>query len=629
VAPEREERRLAAILAADMVGYSRLMEADESGTIARQKAHRQELIDPEIAAHNGRIVKTTGDGLLVEFASVVDATECAVVIQRAMAEREKDVPEERRIQYRIGINLGDIVIDGDDILGDGVNVAARLEGLAEPGGICVPRKVIEEVRNKLDVGFEFLGDQSIKNIKKPIPVYRILLEPVAAGKVIGERRATPAQWQLGAVAAAAVIVVAVAGYYLTPSDRAVVPVSNDFCEQKTVLAVPDKPSVAVLPFDNLSGDPSQDYLADGLAEDIITTLAGVSDILVIARSSSFTYKGKPAKIQDVARDLGVRYVLEGSVQQADERLRVSAQLVDGGTGNHLWAERFDRDTKDIFAVKDEITLDLLTALKVELTEGEQARMWRRGTSNLEAYQLFWQSVEEFQRFNKEANAKARVLANRVTELDPNYSGGWLMLGWTYLQDVAYGSDPSQSIRFGAEFAKKAHELDDTNPNVYALLGMVSLHKGDPARAVELARKGLVLGPNQADVHGLLGLYLNAAGRSEEAIAPIKKAMRLSPYYPTFYLIQLGRAYRMTGRYEEAIVEYKKLACRMPDSLYSHLGQVLSYAHLGRLEEARAAVAKLLQAEPDYSLEVHKRTTAAKGTNLERDLELLRKAGLPE
>jgi adenylate cyclase len=331
----------------------------------------------------------------------------------------------------------------------------------------------------------------------------------------------------------------------------------------------------------------------------------------------------------VARDLGVRYVLEGSVQQADERLRVSAQLVDGETGNHLWAERFDRGTKDIFAVKDEITLDLLTALKVKLTEGEQARMWRRGTSNLEAYQLFWQSVEAFQRFNKGANEKARALANKVTELDPNYSGGWLMLGWTTLQDRVYGSDPTQSTRLGEEFAKKARDLDDTNPNVYALLGMVSLYKGDPEKAVELARKGLALGPNAADVHGLLGLYLNAAGRPEEAIPSIKKAMRLSPYYPTFYLTMLGRAYRMTGRYEEAIMEYKKLACRSPDSLYAYLGQALSYGHLGREEEARAAVAQLLTNEPNYSLKVHQSTTAAKGTDLESDLEALRKAGLPE
>ncbi len=627
--PEGTKRRLAAILAADVAGYTRLMDADEEATMAAWWAARGEVIDPKIAEHGGRIVKHTGDGFLAEFTTVLDAVRCAAAIQRDLSARNADVPAERRMDFRMGVNLGDIVVDAEDIYGDGVNIAARLEALAEPGGICVSGSVYEQVHKRVDLAFEDLGERQVKNIEKPVRVYRVLLDAEATGTVIGKKRPRPGRWQLGAVAAVAVIAVAVAGYSLWPGGQAVAPESVDFCEQKTALALPEKPSIAVLSFDNLSGDPGQDAFSDGLTEDIITTLAKVSDLFVISRNSSFTYKGKPVKVQEVAADLGVRYVLEGSVQKTGDRLRVTAQLIDAETGNHLWAERYDRDTGDIFAVKDEITNNILINLQVELTEGEQARIWSQQTTNLEAYQLFWQGVEEFQRFNKEGNAKARALAQRAAELDPNWSGGWLLRGWTHVQDITYGSEPAGSTRLAAEFAERALELDDTNPNNYALLGMVALYQGDPDKAVALGRKAVALGPSQGDVHALLGLYLNAAGRPDEAISPINKAMRLSPYYPTFYLIQLGRAYRMTGRYEEAIVEYKKLACRTPDSLYPYLGQALSYANLGRMEEARAAVAQLLGAEPNYSLEVHKRTKRARGADLKRDLEFLRQAGLPE
>ena len=389
MAAERVERRLAAILAADMVGYSRLMEADEAETIARQKALRKELIDPKIAEHNGRIVKTTGDGVLVEFASVVDATECAVAIQRAIVEREADVPEERRIQYRVGINLGDIVIDGDDILGDGVNIAARLEGLAEPGGICVSGNVHEQLAGKIVLDFEDLGEQRVKNIKKPVRVYRVRLDGRGA-------------------------------------------------DMGPALELPDKPSIAVLPFENMSGDPEQEYFSDGIAEDIITGLSRNRGVFVIARNSTFTYKGAAVDARQVARELGVRYVLEGSVRKAGSRVRITAQLVDAATGNHVWAERYDRELEDIFAVQDDITQNIVAAIGPELVSAEIQRARRKDPKRLDAWDCTMRATWHFARVTREDMEEARRLALKAIELDPGAAPAFSVLAITHVRGAVNG-----------------------------------------------------------------------------------------------------------------------------------------------------------------------------------------------
>ena len=386
MAEGRTQRRLAAVFVADVVAYSRLMAADEAGTLAALKAHRKELIDPTTAEHGGRIVKLMGDGALVEFASVVDAVECAVAVQRGMAERNHGIPEDRRIVFRIGINLGDIILDGDDIYGDGVNLAARLEGLAEPGGICISNSAREQVLGKVPLSFADLGEQRVKNIERPVRVYCVVMD------------GTPA----AATAA-------------SPEP-------------------PDKTSIAVLPFTNMSGDPEQEYFADGISEDIITALSKISQLFVIARNSSFTFKGKSVRIQEVSSDLGVRYVLEGSVRKAGNRVRITSQLIDGETGGHLWAERFDRDLTDIFAMQDEVTREIVTALALKLTEGDRQRLTREHTDNMEAYDCFLRGREQLWRLTAETNAQARTLLERAVELDPNFASAFAYLAAVHLVD---------------------------------------------------------------------------------------------------------------------------------------------------------------------------------------------------
>ncbi|MDJ0951480.1 MAG: adenylate/guanylate cyclase domain-containing protein, partial [Alphaproteobacteria bacterium] len=541
MASDRVERRLAAVLAADMVGYSRLMEADEAATLVRQKAHRQELIDPKIAEYRGRIVKTTGDGVLVEFASVVDATECAVAIQRAMAEREAGVPEERRIRYRVGVNLGDIVIDGDDIFGDGVNVAARLEGLAEPGGICIPRKVFHEVRNKLDVGYAFVGEQKVKNMENPVPVYRVLLEPAAAGQVVGEKRPGRPRWQLGAAVAAVLVGVASAAVWWQPWVERVEPASVE----RMTFPLPEKPSIAVLPFDNLSGDPTQAYWVDGTTEAVITALSKTPNLFVIARSTTFAYKGKPAKARSIAEEFGVRFVLSGGIQRDGDRVRVSAQLVDALSGHHVWAEQYDRRFEDLFALQDDITREVVTALEVELTEGEQARIWRRQTNDQRAYELFRDGLVLYRRRTNTDNAEARKLFVEAVAIDPDFADAKCLIGFTYLRAGLNGWERPRGDAFGKgrELAAAALVLDPDYAHAYALLATITLYEGDPDEAIAQYQTSLELEPNySANVAGYADALVYA-GRGAEAVEEIERAMRLSPYYPNFYLAVAGAAYR--------------------------------------------------------------------------------------
>ncbi len=588
MAQERVERRLAAILAADMVGYSRLMEADEAGTIARQKAHRKELFDPTIAEYNGRIVKTTGDGLLIEFSSAVDAVEYAVASQQAIAEREADVPEDRCIQYRVGINVGDIVIDGDDILGDGVNVAARLEGLAEPGGICVSGNVHEQVVGKTDLAFDDMGEQKVKNIKKPVKAFAVRL----AG---GTRRNT--------------------GPSMTPA-----------------LELPDKPSIAVIPFDNMSGDQEQEYFADGITEDIITALSKVSEMFVIAGNSTFAYKGSSPDVRQVARELGVRNVLEGSVRKAGNRVRISAQLIDAANGNHLWAERYDRELADIFDLQDEITQEVVTALQVRLTEGEQVRLRRRQTDNVTAWEYYARGQSHLRRFNRQDNAQASELLKRAVALAPDFASAWSLLAFAQYVDVRIGLGKSagQALERAEECAERSLALDDTLSDAHAIKASICLLQRRYDEAVEGGRRSVELGPNVADSYVMLAHTLNFVGRPDEALGLIEQAMRLSPFYPDWYLGTAGISYRLLGRYEDAIAADHKRLARNPDNIFSDFRLAANYEKLGRHNQARAHIATALKKYPKWSLaQIRVSEPYRDKTEMERYVGILRKAGMPE
>ena len=584
MAEERVQRRLAAILAADMVGYSRLMEADEEGTIKRQKTHRSELIDSAIAEHGGRIVKTTGDGLLVEFPSVVDAVRCAVAIQQAMVEREAGVPEERRIRYRVGVNLGDIVVDGDDILGDGVNVAARLEGLAEPGGICISIDVFRQIEGKLDLAFDDLGEQQVKNMEKPIRVYRIRPGPAAAAV------------------------------------------------EELALELPDKPSIAVLPFDNLSDDQKQVFFADGIVEEIITSLSKIPDLFVIARNSSFAYKDMSPDVRQVAKELGVRYVLEGSVRKAENRVRITAQLIEASSGHHLWAERYDRELVDIFNLQDEITSEIVTALEVRLTEGEQARLRRRQTDDLGAWEFFVRGQTLLRRHTKEDNPPARAFFEQALERDPDFAAASVLLAWTHVIDARLGWSTSAevSLEQGAALCEKSLALDDAQPDAYALLGCMRLIQRRYEEAETYGRKAIEVGPNVADAFVWLATTLNYTGRAQEAVGLIEKAMRFSPFYPSWYLGILGVSYRVLGRFEDAIAADMKRLARDPHNTLSNFRLAAVYAGMGREDEARAQVAEALKKNPNASIhQVRVSEPYRDEDEMERYLDGLRKAGLPE
>jgi len=591
------KRKLTAILSADVKGYSRLMGEDDQATVRTITAYR-EVITEVVQKHRGRVVDSPGDNILAEFASVIDAVSGAVEIQEELKTKNAELPEDRKMEFRIGVNLGDVIHEEERIYGDGVNVAARVESLAEAGGICVSGTVFDHIENKLPLGYEYLGERSVKNITKPVRVYKVLMEADAVGKVIGKEKIKPRRGQIVAF------------------------------EEKMAFPLPEKPSLAVLPFDNLSGDSSQDYFGDGITENIITALSTVSNLFVIARNSSFTYKGKPVKVQQVAEELGVRYVLEGSVQRSGDRVRITAQLIDALKGHHLWAENYDRNLKDIFTLQDEVTKEIITALQVKLTEGEQARLEAKGTDNLKAYLKFMQAREYILDFNIEGNASARQLAEEAIALDPEYGGAYRLLGVTHFHDTWLGSSksPKQSLAKAIELVQKAIDFDDGY--AYSVFGFLLSQIRQYDKAVAEAERGVDLNPNLADSHAWLGLTLILSGRYQEAILEFEKAIRLNPIPPSWYLHNLGLAYFRTGRYEEGIRECEKAVRQKPDSLYARLELAAVYSLSGRDEEARAEGTEVLRMNPRFSLEeLEKRLTHKNQEDKERYIGALRKAGL--
>ena len=582
------ERRLAAILAADVVGYTRLMGADEPGTLRRLTELRQDVLNPIIAEHNGRLVKLMGDGLLVEFASVVDALNCAVAWQNGVAEREAAVDEDLRLQFRIGINLGDVIVEDEDIHGDGVNIAARLEGLAEPGGICVSRTVVNHVKGKLEVDLEDLGERQIKNVAEPVGVYLVVLEPTSASSMSG------------------------------PAEE---------------LALPDKPSIAVLPFTNMSGDPEQEFFADGITEDIITTLSRILGLFVIARSSTFTYKNKAVNVRQVSRELGVRYVLEGSVRTAGNRVRVTAQLIDASSDLHLWADRFDRELTDVFAVQDEITTNVVKALQVELIEGEQARVWHHTTDNIQAWSCLTQAVVHFvNKLSSESTQAARKLLEEALALDPNYAAAWVWLGQMHWHDARFlwSDAPDESLAKALECAKKARSSSGTYSELHTLLGSIHLMRREFEEAVSECEKAVSLDPSGAYATGFLGFALNWVGRPAEGLSLAQKAMRYSPLHASWYFGVAAHAYRLLERHKDAIAVYQKAIRQTPDYISPHIGLTASYAETGRIEEARKQAAEILRIDPRFSVGRYAAALTYKlPEHAQRSLDALRAAGLPE
>jgi len=621
------KRKLRAILSADVQGYSRLMGDDEVATVKTITEYRETLTSL-VNQYTGRVVDSPGDNVLAVFGSVVDAVQCAVEIQNILKAKNEDLPENRRMIFRIGVNLGDVIQEGDRIYGDGVNIAARIESLADGGGICISGTAYDHIENKLALGYNFMGKHSVKNIAKPIRVYKVPMDP----KDVGKKR-DGKSWKKMAIAAAIVLILgtvsfAVWNFYLRPPQ--IEPASGE----KMAFPLPNKPSIAVLPFNNLSGDPTQDYIADGISENIISALSKISEMFVIASNSTFTYKGKPVKIQQVSEELGVRYVLEGSAQKIGNRIRITAQLIDATTGHHLWSEKYDRDLKDLFALQDEITQKIIVELQVKLTEGEQARVSQKTTTNLEAWSCAVRGLKLFERASKENNAKAMELLERAVELDPGYVWAWVRLAWTHLVASRYSQSPSESFKKTVEISQKVLALDESDSDVRALLGVVCLRQKRYEQAIIEGEKALALGPTNAQAHVILAASMNTVGRFDEAIKLVKKAMRLHPYYPAYYLMWLGSAYRMTGRYDEALTVYKQLLDRSLKGEYpasrAHLFLAEVYAELGQGEKARTHAAEVLRLKPKFSLGVVSKIgtyTYKDPAHLERRVNALRKAGL--
>jgi adenylate cyclase len=585
MAEVRTNRRLAAILAADVVGYSRLMAADEAGTLAALKRHREAVFDPAVLQHNGRIVKLIGDGTLVEFGSVVDAINCALSVQRTAA--MPAAAPDPRIVLRIGVNLGDVIIDGDDLYGDGVNVAARLEPLAEPGGICVASIVNESVGNRIDASFEDGGEVQVKNIDRPIHIWK---------------------W--------------------SPGDIAVLATKPSAVSRPMV----DKPSIAVLPFANMSGDAEQEYFSDGITEDIITDLSKVAGLLVIARNSSFAYKGKQVDMRTIANDLRVRSVLEGSIRRAGNRVRITAQLIDASTGGHLWAERYDRDLTDIFAVQDEVTRQIVAALKVALSPTEKVLVTGGGTTRVDAHDLFLKARKLLVAPAKNRRIFEEVvgLLSRAIELDPNYAAAYALVTSAYMLNFhnRWTEDRDRSLSMAGQFADQALEKDRNEPFAHFAVAVVATERGELERAKVAAEAALALSPNFAlalMAHGFINTYM---GDPLSAIADLERALRLDPGIGHQHLHFLGVAYLVAGKYETAAAIFRERILLVPDTDLTRPYYVSALGHLGRFNEARQVWQELKEINPRYSLSEHiGRLPFKNQADVDRITEGLTKAGL--
>jgi adenylate cyclase len=590
---ERVERRLAAVMAGDVAGYSRLMGADEEGTLVRLKVVRKTVVDPAIASHRGRIVKTTGDGILVEFASAVDAARCGLEIQREMAQQNAEVPSELRIEFRIGIHVGDIIIDDNDIFGDGVNIAARLEGIAEPGGVCISDDAHRQIRGKIDVIFDDIGEQTLKNIAEPMRAWHIRL----AGEAAATIRSNPSPIQVQA------------------------------------LALPDKPSIVVLPFDNMSAEPGQDYLADGIVEAITAALSCIRSFFVIARSSAFTYKGRTTNARDIGKELGVAYLLEGSVQKAGDRLRIIVQLIETAGGAHVWSSRFDGAIDDFFDLEDRITEQVAGALQPSIRIAEIERSRRKRPQDLSSYDYTMRAMPHVWMLEKDESNKALELLGRALTIDPEYPLALVLAGWCHAQRSVYNwvDDIAGSQLIARSLAERAANLSGDDSLVLAVLGTVHTFLRNHVTARVLLERAVTLDPNCAWAWSRLGWIENYSDQPKKAIGHFERALRLSPIDPLNFNNYAGiaSAYEILQEYDVAVEFMRRALVERPNALwiYRNLSTALSGA--GRIEEAKEAFDEMLRSYPDLTVSKFKRAMVFSAPALDRMAENLRKLGLPE
>jgi len=630
MAQEGFKRKLTAILSADAVGYSRLMAEDEAATVKTIATYR-EVMTVLIKQHRGRVVDSPGDNLLAEFSSVVDAVQCAVAVQNEFQTRNAELAENRKMKFRIGINLGDVIDEEDRIYGDGVNVAARLEALADPGGICVSKTAFDQIQTKLPLGYEYLGEQSVKNIPKPVRAYRVLMKPDDAGKVIGEKRFLGRFSRRTALVAIITLVIAAGGLigwniYLQQSKKV-----EPAVVENMVYPLPDLPSIAVLPFDNMSGDPQQDYFSDGITEHIIASLSKVPYLFVIARNSTFTYKGKPVKVNQVAEELGVRYVLEGSVQRSNDQVRITAQLVDAIAGHHLWAEKYDRQIKDIFALQDDIAMEIMAALQVKLSAADLGQLSSIKTTNIKAYEKFLKAWEHIWHRTEGDVLQARKLAQEAIALDPKYGAPYLVLAQTHLNDIWFYRTKSRtkSLQTAEQLIQKAIDLSGQDASTHQTLGSLYILSKEYDKAVAECQKAVDFVPNSAQANFYLGLALRWAGRFDEAIPVLQKAIRLNPVTPINYMNILAWAYAFSEQYEKAIPLWNRTIERNPDYLFAYMGLTIAYQLSGNEVKAREAAAEVIRIKPNFSIAMVEKGAASKNVDRQRVLEAFRKAGIPE
>ena len=677
------KRKLTAILSADVKGYSRLMGEDEKRTVRTLSTYRK-IMATLIHQYRGRVVDAPGDNVLAEFGSIVDAVQCAIEIQKELKARNTELPENQKMEFRMGVNIGDVIEEGKKIYGDGVNIAARIESLAEGGGICISGTAYDHVKNKLDLEYEFLGEKEVKNIAEPVRVYCVRLKPgVELSASRGERRPGLKRWQLVAMVVvvllvAGLITLAIWKFYtppapsreevskekiptapsekpealpspptpkvVSPEEKKVSPLPAKpsttvspvkppievASVKKMAYPLPDKPSIAVLPFVNMSEDPKQDYFSDGITEEIITALSKTPKLFVIARHSTFAYKGKPVKVRQVAEEFGVRYVLEGSVRKSVDHVRITAQLIDALKGHHLWAERYDRTMKDILAIQDEITKKIVTALQVKLTEGEQARVYGKGTDNLEAYLKVMEANWLLLQSTKEGVIKARQLAEEAISLDPNYATAYSTLGLYYIMEIWLGlsKSPKESVTHAMELHQKAIALDSLLAHARIRLGYIyaaMIRQHD--KGIAEGEKALALAPNSADFVNIYAIILTYAGRWHEAIPLFREAIRLNPKPPNNYYRHFAVVLRETGQYDEAITLLKKATEQEPNDSLAYLVLTSVYSYAGREEEARAAAEEVIKLNPKFRIEQLPQGTHRDLAVVEHENEALRKAGL--
>jgi adenylate cyclase len=630
------KRKLTAVFSADVAGYSRLMGEDETATVKTLETYKQVMFSL-IKQHRGRVIDSPGDNLLAEFASVVDAVQCAVAVQKELQARNAELPENRKMEFRIGINLGDVIEERERIYGDGVNIAARLEALADPGGICVSKTAFDHIESKLPLGYRYIGEQTVKNIARPVGAYKVLMEPrvlteaEAEKPLAGKAKSTRRKPYAVAFAAALVMLIAAAvlwQFILRPS----APSLEKADPKEMAFPLPDKPSIAVLPFVNMSDDPKQEFFCDGMTEEIITALSRNPQILVVARNSTFVYKGKPVKIKQVSEELGVRYVLEGSIQRERDRIRVMAQLIDALSGYHVWAQRYDRPFKDILALQDEITIKIMSSLNVELKASDHARVMGKGAKNLDAYLKAIEARERVFRGTKEDNAVAKKLAEEAIALDPEYPRAYPLLAGTHMMDIRLGTTKSakESLARAIELTKKGISLDELDGKPHAFLSRLYGIARQYEEGFSEAERALALDPNSPETSFQVGVFLMYAGKTEEAIQLFQKALRLNPFPPVAYHQFLSDAFRIAGRNDEAIAAAKQAVQRGPKSTLSHIALAAAFSAAGRNEEGRVAAAEVLKLNPNFSLEAYVKTVPIKDrSELNRLMDALRKAGLPD